>query len=80
VPVIPVDPRGTSRTCPVCGRVDKRNRPNQSTFSCVACGFAGAADYIAAINIGRRGAVNRPNVLDAAFVVGAAAPGTSRRL
>jgi IS605 OrfB family transposase len=80
VPVILVDPRNTSRTCPACGTVDKRNRPNQSTFSCVVCGFAGAADHIAAVNIGRRGAVNRPNVSDAALAVGAVAPGTSSRL
>lgn len=62
VPVIPVNPRHTSRTCPVCGCVDKRNRPSQSTFSCISCGHAGLADNIAAINIGRRAAVNTPNV------------------
>jgi transposase len=77
VPVILVDPRNTSRSCPACGCVDKRNRPDQSTFSCVACGFAGAADHIAAINIGHRGVVNRPNVSDASLN---AAPGTSPRL
>jgi putative transposase len=62
IPVILVDPRNTSRTCPVCGHVDKANRPNQSTFSCVFCGFAGLADHIAAINIGRRDVVNQPIV------------------
>ncbi len=61
ISVIFVDPRNTSRTCPACGHIDKRNRPNQSTFSCVRCGFAGLADHIAAENI-RRAAVNRPNV------------------
>ncbi len=60
--VIPVDPRNTSRTCPVCGCVDKRNRPSQSTFSCVACGFSGFADHIAARNIANRAVVNPPNV------------------
>lgn len=73
VPVIVVDPRDTSRTCPRCGCIDKRNRPNQATFSCVRCGFAGHADHIAAENI-RRAAVNQPNVSDATPV---AAPGTS---
>src|SRR5690606_19926855 len=63
VPVVLVDPRNTSRTCPVCGCVDKRNRPSQSKFSCTSCGYAGFADYIAAENI-RRAAVNRPNVSD----------------
>ena len=62
VPVFLVDPRNTSRTCPACGHVDKANRPSQSKFSCMVCGFAGLADYIAAINIGRRAAVNPPIV------------------
>jgi IS605 OrfB family transposase len=61
VPVVAVDPRNTSRTCPACGRVDQANRPSQSVFSCVDCGFSGLADHIAAVNI-RRAAVNRPNV------------------
>lgn len=56
-----VDPRNTSRTCPVCGCVNKRNRPSQSLFSCVSCGFSSAADTIAAVNIGRRAAVNWPD-------------------
>jgi len=56
VPVVFVDPRNTSRTCPVCGGVDKRNRPDQETFSCVQCGFSGHADHIAACNIARRAA------------------------
>lgn len=62
VPVFLVDPRNTSRTCPACGHIDKANRPSQSKFSCVVCGFAGLADHIAAINIGRRAAVNPPIV------------------
>jgi IS605 OrfB family transposase len=61
VTVIAVDPRNTSRTCPVCGCVDKRNRPSQSRFSCISCGFSGHADAIAAGNISRRVAVNQPN-------------------
>jgi putative transposase len=62
VPVFLVDPRNTSRTCPACGHVDKANRPSQSKFSCMVCGFAGLADHIAAINIGRWAAVNPPIV------------------
>jgi len=61
IPVICVDPRNTSRTCPACGHIDKHNRMNQRLFSCVVCGFAGLADHIAAINI-RRAAVNPPIV------------------
>lgn len=62
VPIFLVDPRNTSRTCPVCGHIDKANRHSQSKSSCVVCGFAGLADHIAAVNIGRRAAVNPPIV------------------
>lgn len=61
VPVVLVDPRNTSRTCPVCGCVDKRNRPNQAHFRCVSCGFAGPADTIAAVNIRGRAVVMQPH-------------------
>ncbi len=64
VPVVWIDPRNTSRTCPQCSCVDKHNRPSQSHFHCVACGFSGLADHIAAINIGRRASVNRPHASD----------------
>jgi putative transposase len=62
IPLIEVDPRNTSRTCPACGWVDKANRKSQSSFLCTQCGCAGLADYFASIEIGRRAAVNRPNV------------------
>jgi IS605 OrfB family transposase len=62
VPVIFVDPRNTSRTCPVCGCVDKRNRISQSAFSCVSCGHSANADTNAAVNIAARAVVNRPMV------------------
>jgi len=61
VPLVAVDPRSTSRQCPACGCIDKRNRPTQARFSCIGCGFAGPADTIAAGNIARRAAVDRPN-------------------
>ncbi len=62
VPVIIVNPRGTSHICPVCGHNEKANRPNRDTFRCVQCGFSGYADHIAAINIAMRAAVNQPIV------------------
>jgi putative transposase len=65
VPVVLVDPRHTSRTCPACGCIDKRNRPTQARFSCVSCGFAGPADTIAAGNIARRAAVMQPHAASA---------------
>ena len=46
-----VNPRNTSRTCPVCGHTDKENRRSQSRFRCVKCLFEGNADHVAAINI-----------------------------
>jgi putative transposase len=65
VPVVAVDPRNTSRTCPACSHIDKRNRPSQDTFSCVSCGHSGFADHVAAVNISRRAAVSQPHVSDA---------------
>jgi putative transposase len=78
-PVVLVDPRNTSRCCPMCGHTDKANRPNQSTFHCVSCGCAGHADTIAAQNIRvlGRAAVMQPHVSEADSSV---APGTSCRL
>jgi putative transposase len=61
VPVRLVDPKNTSRTCPECGTIDKRNRPTRGEFCCVTCGFAGPADTIAARNISGRAAVMPPN-------------------
>jgi len=55
VPLLEVDPRNTSRTCPVCGCIDKANRRIQAIFSCVSCGFSGPADTVAAKNISWRG-------------------------
>jgi IS605 OrfB family transposase len=63
VPVEFVNPRNTSRTCPSCGCIDKKNRPNRDTFNCIDCGLVGPADHIAAINIANRAAlVNQPIV------------------
>jgi IS605 OrfB family transposase len=68
IPVVLVDPRNTSRTCPACGYIDKANRPNQATFRCVSCGCAGHADTIAAGNIRvlGRAAVMQPHVSETA--------------
>jgi len=61
VPVVLVDPRNTSRRCPGCGHIDKRNRPDQATFRCTSCGLAGPADIFAARNIAGWAAVMRPD-------------------
>jgi putative transposase len=61
VPLVAVDPRNTSRTCPECGSVDKKNRPTRDLFHCRTCGHQAPADATAAIIIGRRAAVMRPH-------------------
>jgi IS605 OrfB family transposase len=66
VPVLYVDPKHTSLGCSCCGVIDKRNRPDQATFSCIECGHAALADFNAAMNIRLRAAratVTRPDVL-----------------
>jgi putative transposase len=55
IPVVLIDPRNTSRTCPDCGHIAKANRRTQAAFKCVQCGCAGHADTIAAGNISVRG-------------------------
>lgn len=69
VPVLLVDPRYTSQACSCCGCVDRRNRPDQTTFSCVTCGHAEAADLNAArvIRARARAAVIRPESSQAAL-------------
>lgn len=62
VPVVLVDPRNTSRSCPECGCIDKANRKDQATFLCVSCGHFANADTNAALNIRSRALVNAPNV------------------
>ena len=47
---VAVDPRGTSRTCPVCGKDDRRNR-NGEVFRCIACDHKGDADFVGARNV-----------------------------
>lgn len=63
VPILPVDPRNTSRECSVCGYTDKKNRKNQASFVCLECGHTENADYNAAKNIASRAVVNLPMVL-----------------
>ena len=48
-----VNPKYTSRTCPICGHIDKRNREG-TVFKCIKCGFEDNADLNAAKNILKR--------------------------
>jgi IS605 OrfB family transposase len=54
VPLLEVDAAYTSQTCPRCGHVGRRNRPTRDVFSCVVCGLAGSADFVAAVNVRQR--------------------------
>ena len=62
IPVVFVDPKYTSQTCPVCGHVAKSNRKTQANFVCQSCGYTAHADWVAARNISCRAAVNQPHV------------------
>jgi len=74
IPLVAVDPRGTSTTCLKCGSFNRRNRKSQSIFKCKSCGYTLNADLVGARNISRiasqsfgyilkdRGEVARPNV------------------
>ena len=53
--LLAVPPQNTSRTCPCCGNIDKANRPTQSAFTCVTCGYTENADVVGALNILARG-------------------------
>ena len=67
IPVVVVDSYNTSRECPECHSINRRNRPERSLFKCISCGFEGEADYIASLNIRNRAAVNQPIAAGAIF-------------
>lgn len=58
-----VNPKYTSRTCPMCGHIDKRNREG-TVFKCVNCGFEDNADINAAKNILNRFHQEKPLEVD----------------
>ncbi len=68
IPVIVIDPHNTSRECPNCHTISKKNRPERSTFKCISCGLKGEADYIASLNIRNRAVANQPIVAGDFFV------------
>ena len=49
IPVVPVDPKNSSRTCSKCGNLSKKSRKSQARFECVACLWRGNADVNAAV-------------------------------
>lgn len=58
--VVKVDANNTSKSCPVCGYVDAKNRPNQGLmFDCQNCGYMLHSDLVGARNIALRTLVIR---------------------
>ncbi len=51
VPMVHVDPRYTSQTCPECGHRERSNRKSQGEFRCKACDHEAHADIVGARNI-----------------------------
>jgi predicted RNA-binding Zn-ribbon protein involved in translation (DUF1610 family) len=70
IPMVAVDPRYTSQTCPCCGSIDRANRKSQALFLCISCGHTAPADHTAAINIAAKAVVTRPQVLAPSLGVG----------
>jgi len=54
VPVVFVDARYSSQTCPHCGFRHRKNRLSQSEFCCRQCGYLTHADLVAALNLALR--------------------------
>jgi len=54
IEVVKINPEYTSQRCSKCGFIHKDNRPTQSKFKCLHCGFKENADYNASQNISIR--------------------------
>ncbi|MEV7027477.1 transposase, partial [Kitasatospora sp. NPDC093558] len=57
VPLVYVDPAYTSQECSRCHHIDRKNRVDQATFACRACGTVMHADVNSSHNIARKGEV-----------------------
>jgi putative transposase len=86
--VIPVNPRDSSRTCPLpdCGHVAAENREAEK-FLCLKCGHADHADRVGALNIAIRAGLVLPDTAHvrkqekpAACAAGGVTTGSKRRL
>ena len=67
IPAIVIDPHNTSRECPNCHAITRKNRSERSRFRCISCILEGEPDLIASINIRNRAAVKQPIVAGAIF-------------
>lgn len=62
IPLVVVDARHTSQTCPTCGHCERANRRSQAKFQCKSCSFSAHADLVGALNVARRAEVMPPIV------------------
>ena len=54
--LIKVNPKYTSQTCPICGKIDKNNRNKKlHIYKCRHCGYSSNDDRIGAMNIYAKG-------------------------
>ena len=54
--LIKVNPKYTSQTCPICGKIDKNNRNKRlHIYKCKHCGYSSNDDRIGAMNIYAKG-------------------------
>jgi putative transposase len=64
VPIIKVDPRNTSKTCPRCGEIKKRRSRVGQVFECDKCGWRLDRQINAGLNICRTALVQLPNEVE----------------
>jgi putative transposase len=55
IPVKFVDPKRTSRLCPICGGSLQEDRQNRRKLLCINCGKSMDRDVVASMNIARKG-------------------------
>lgn len=55
IPVQHIDPRRTSKLCPVCGKRTQEDRQNRRKVLCINCGRLMDRDVVASMNVYRKG-------------------------
>jgi putative transposase len=55
IPVVFVDPKRTSKLCPICGCTVQEDRQNKRKLLCINCGKSMDRDVLASMNIAHKG-------------------------
>lgn len=55
LPVNKIDPKRTSKLCPICGEKIQEDKQNQRKLLCINCGKSMDRDVVASMNIARKG-------------------------